>query len=81
MVELDGKDLFLGLAMVLHSTGTNIEAGNITYEDTKDIYTKVLPEIAAMILEQHSDEEMAEAAKKMGGLLNEIAKEKGVSIS
>ena len=80
-VVLNSQELFLGLAMVLHSTATNIEDGKITYEDAKEVYIKVLPDIAKMILEEHSDDEMIEAAKKMGGLLSEIAKAKGVEIT
>ena len=80
-IELDSQELFLGLAMVLHSTAGNIEEGKLTYEDAREIYIKVLPDIARMVLEEHSDEEMISAAKKMGGLLSEIAKAKGVEIS
>ena len=80
-IELNSQELFLGLAMVLHSTAGNIEEGKLSYEDAKEVYLKVLPEIARMILQEHSDEEMISAAKKMGGLLNEIAKDKGVEIS
>lgn len=80
-IELDSQELFLGLAMVLHSTAGNIEAGKLSYEDAKEVYLKVLPGIARMILEEHTDEEMTSAAKKMGGLLSEIAKDKGVQIS
>ena len=80
-VELNSQGLFLGLAIVLHSTAGNIEEGKLTYEDAKEVYTKVLPDIARMILEEHSEEEMIDAAKKMGGLLSEIAKAKGVEIS
>jgi len=80
-VELNSQELFLGLAMVLHSTAGNIEEGKLSYEEAKEVYIKVLPEIARMILEEHSDDEMIDAAKKMGGLLSEIAKAKGVEIS
>ncbi|HIC45065.1 MAG TPA: hypothetical protein EYO73_12535 [Sulfurimonas sp.] len=80
-VELNSQELFLGLAMVLHSTAGNIEAGKLSYEDAKEVYVKVLPDIARMILEEHTDDEMVDAAKKMGGLLSEIAKAKGVEIS
>lgn len=80
-IELDSQELFLGLAMVLHSTAGNIEEGKLSYEDAREVYIKVLPDIARMILEEHSDEEMISAAKKMGGLLSEIAKAKGVQIS
>ena len=80
-VELNSQELFLGLAMVLHSTAGNIENKKMSYEDAKEIYTKVLPDIAKMVLEEHSDEEMIAVAKKMGALLNEIAKSKGVSIT
>jgi len=80
-IELNAQELFLGLAMVLHSTGVNIENEKMSYEDAREIYTKVLPDIAKMVLEEHSDEEMIEAAKKMGALLNEIAKSKGVEIT
>lgn len=79
-VELNSQELFLGLAMVLHSTAGNIENGKISFEDAKEIYIKVLPDIARMILEEHTEDEMISAAKKMGGLLNEIAKSKGVEI-
>ena len=80
-IELDSQELFLGLAMVLHSTAGNIEEGKISYEDAREIYIKVLPDIARMILEEPRDEEMISAAKKMGGLLSEIAKAKGVEIT
>ncbi len=80
-IELNSQELFLGLAMVLHSTAGNIQEGKLSYEDAKEVYLKVLPEIARMILQEHSDDEMIDAAKKMGGLLNEIAKDKGVEIS
>ena len=79
-VELNSQELFLGLAMVLHSTAGNIENEKLSYEDAKEIYIKVLPDIARMILEEHTEEEMISAAKKMGGLLNEIAKSKGIEI-
>jgi hypothetical protein len=79
-VELNSQELFLGLAMVLHSTAGNIENEKLTYEDAKEIYIKVLPDIARMILQEHTEEEMISAAKKMGGLLNEIAKSKGIEI-
>jgi len=80
-IALNGQELFLGLAMVLHSTAGNIENKKMSYEDAKEIYTKVLPDIAKMVLEEHSDEEMIAVAKKMGALLNEIAKSKGVTIT
>ena len=80
-VELNSQELFLGLAMVLHSTAGNIEDEKMTYEDAREIYIKVLPDIARMILQEHSEEEMVDAAKKMGGLLSEIAKAKGVEIT
>ena len=80
-VELNAQELFLGLAMVLHSTGVNIENKKMSYEDAREIYTKVLPDIAKMVLEEHSDEEMIAVAKKMGALLNEIAKSKGVLLT
>lgn len=80
-VELNSQELFLGLAMVLHSTAGNIEDGKLSYEDAKEIYIKVLPDIARMILQEHSEDEMVDAAKKMGGLLSEIAKAKGVEIT
>ncbi|QSZ41090.1 hypothetical protein GJV85_02810 [Sulfurimonas aquatica] len=80
-VELNAKELFLGLAMVLHSTAGNIENQKMSYEDARELYTKVLPDISRMILEEHSDDEMISAAKKMGALLNEIAKSKGVEIT
>ena len=80
-VELNSQELFLGLAMVLHSTAGNIENKKMSYEDAKELYTKVLPNISQMILEEHSDEEMISAAKKMGALLNEVAKSKGIEIT
>jgi len=80
-IELDAKELFLGFAMVLHSTAGNIENKKMSYEDAKELYTKVLPDIARMVLEEHSDEDMISAAKKMGALLSEIAKSKGVEIT
>ena len=80
-VELNSQELFLGLAMVLHSTAGNIDDGKLSYEDAKEIYIKVLPDIARMILQEHSEDEMVDAAKKMGGLLSEIAKAKGVEIT
>ena len=80
-VELNAQELLLGLTMVLHSTAGNIENKKMSYEDARELYTKVLPDIARMVLEEHSDEEMISAAKKMGALLNEVAKSKGVEIT
>ena len=80
-VALNPQELFLGLSMVLHSTAGNIESKKMSYEDARELYTKVLPDISRMVLEEHSDEEMIEAAKKMGALLSEIAKDKGVKIT
>ena len=80
-VELDGKELFLGLAMVLHSTGTNIREGKMGFDEARALYIDVLPAISRMVLEEHSDEEMIAAAKKMGELLTEVAKDQNIRIS
>ena len=80
-LELDSNELFLGLAMVLHSTGSNIKEGKMSLEESRQLYVDILPAIARMILEDSSDEAMIEAAKKMGDLLTEVAKDQGASIS
>ncbi len=80
-LELDSNELFLGLAMVLHSTGSNIKEGKMSLDDSRALYVDILPAIARMVLEESSDEAMIEAAKKMGDLLTEVAKDQGSSIS
>lgn len=80
-VELDAQELFLGLAMVLHSTGNNIKEGKMGYEEARALYIDVLPAISRMILEERSDEEMIAAAKKMGDLLTEVAKDHNVPLT
>jgi len=80
-LELDSNELFLGLAMVLHSTGSNIKEGKMSLEESRQLYVDILPAIARMVLEDSSDEAMIEAAKKMGDLLTEVAKDQSVSIS
>lgn len=80
-VELDAKELFLGLAMVLHSTGSNIKEGKMVYDEARALYIDVLPAISRMILEEHSDEEMIAAAKKMGDLLTEVAKDHNIPLT
>jgi len=80
-LELDSNELFLGLAMVLHSTGSNIKEGKMSLEESRQLYVDILPAIARMVLEDSSDEAMIEAAKKMGDLLTEVAKDQGASIS
>ena len=80
-LELDSNELFLGLAMVLHSTGNNIKEGKMSLDDSRALYVDILPAISRMILEDHSDEEMIAAAKKMGELLTEVAKDQGTAIS
>ncbi len=80
-VELDSKELFVGLAMVLHSTGSNIKEGKMSYEDARALYIDVLPAISRMILEEHTDEEMIASAKKMGELLTQVAKDQNISIT
>ena len=80
-LELDSNELFLGLAMVLHSTGNNIKEGKMSLDDSRALYVDILPAIARMVLEDSSDEAMIEAAKKMGDLLTEVAKDQGASIS
>ncbi len=80
-LELDSNELFLGLAMVLHSTGNNIKEGKMSLDDSRALYVDILPAIARMVLEETSDEEMIDAAKKMGDLLTEVAKDQNISIS
>ena len=80
-LELDSNELFLGLAMVLHSTGNNIKEGKMPYDDARQLYVDILPAIARMVLEDSSDEKMIDAAKKMGDLLTEVAKDQGSTIS
>jgi len=80
-LELDSNELFLGLAMVLHSTGNNIKEGKMSLDDSRALYVDILPAIARMVLEDSNDEAMIDAAKKMGDLLTEVAKDQGVSIS
>lgn len=80
-LELDSNELFLGLAMVLHSTGNNIKEGKMSLDDSRALYVDILPAIARMVLEESSDEAMIDAAKKMGDLLTEVAKDQGSSIS
>ena len=80
-LELDSNELFLGLAMVLHSTGNNIKEGKMSLDDSRALYVDILPAIARMVLEDSSDEAMIDAAKKMGDLLTEVAKDQGSSIS
>jgi len=80
-LELDSNELFLGLAMVLHSTGNNIKEGKMTLDDSRALYVDILPAIARMVLEESDDEAMIDAAKKMGDLLTEVAKDQNISIS
>ena len=80
-LELDSNELFLGLAMVLHSTGNNIKEGKMSLDDSRALYVDILPAIARMVLEDSTDEAMIEAAKKMGDLLTEVAKDQNISIS
>jgi len=79
-LELDAKELFVGLAMVLHSTGSNIKEGKMSFDEARPLFVDVLPAISRMILEDHTDEEMIAAAKKMGDLLTEVAKDQGTTI-
>jgi len=79
-LELDSNELFLGLAMVLHSTGNNIKEGKMSLDESRALYVDILPAIARMILEDSSDEAMIAAAKKMGDLLTEVAKDQGTAI-
>ena len=80
-LELDSNELFLGLAMVLHSTGNNIKEGKMSLDDSRALYVDILPAIARMVLEDSDDEAMIKAAKKMGDLLTEVAKDQNISIS
>ena len=80
-LELDSNELFLGLAMVLHSTGNNIKEGKMDFEESRQLYVDILPAIVRMVLEDSNDEAMIDAAKKMGDLLTEVAKDQGTSIS
>ena len=80
-LELDSNELFLGLAMVLHSTGNNIKEGKMSLDESRALYVDILPAIARMVLEDSSDEAMIDAAKKMGDLLTEVAKDQNVSIA
>ena len=67
--------------MVLHSTGNNIKEGKMSLDESRQLYVDILPAIARMVLEDSNDEAMIEAAKKMGDLLTEVAKDQGAMIS
>jgi hypothetical protein len=79
-IEIDGKDLFIGMSVIISNMKKNIDDGKVTYADMEAVMTMIMPEIADMILEGESAEDIDSSTQKFAGLVAEIAHDLGIEI-
>jgi len=79
-IEIDAKDLFIGMSVIISNMKKNIDDGKVTYAEMEAVMTMIMPEIADLVLEGETPEDIDSSTKKFAGLVAEIAKDKGIEI-
>ena len=79
-IEIDSRDLFIGMSVIIHNMKNNIDEGKVTYAEMEAVMVEILPEVASMILEHETPESIDSATKKFAGLISQIAHDKGIEI-
>lgn len=79
-IEIDAKDLFIGLSVIIHNMKKNIDEGKTTYAQMEAVMVEILPEVAQMILEHETPQAIDAATKKFAGLIAQIANDKNIPI-
>lgn len=79
-IEIDAKDLFIGMSVIISNMKNNIDEGKVTYAEMEAVMTMILPEVANMVLEGESAEAIDSSTKKFAGLIAEIAQDLKIEI-
>jgi len=79
-IEIDARDLFIGMSVIISNMKQNIDDGKVTYAEMEAVMTMIMPEVANMVLEGESAEKIDESTKKFAGLIAEIANDQGIEI-
>ncbi|KIM11061.1 MAG: hypothetical protein KU37_08125 [Sulfuricurvum sp. PC08-66] len=80
-IEIDARDIFIGMSVILHNMRKNIAEGKTTYAQMEAVIVEILPEVAQMVLEHESPEVIEASTKRFSGLLGQIAMDKGIEIA
>jgi len=79
-IEIDARDLFIGMSVIISNMKKNIDDGKVTYAEMEAVMTMIMPEVANMVLEGESEETIDASTKKFAGLIAEIAHDQGIEI-
>ncbi len=79
-IEIDSKDLFIGMSVIIDNMKKNIDSGKLSYADMEAVMTIIMPEITSMILEHESKEDIDKATKNFAGLIAQIAHDHNIEI-
>ena len=79
-IEIDSKDLFIGMSLIISNMKQNIDEGKVTYAEMEAVMTEIMPEIANLVLEHETPETIDESTQKFAGLFAQIASDKGIEI-
>ncbi len=79
-IEIDSRDLFIGMSVIISNMKQNIDDGKVTYADMEAVMTMIMPEVANMVLEGETPETIDASTQKFAGLIAEIAHDQGIEI-
>lgn len=79
-IEIDAKDLFIGMSVIIDNMKKNIDSDKVSYAEMETVMVEIMPEIAAMVLEHESPEDIQASAERFTGLIAQIAHDKGIEI-
>lgn len=79
-IEIDARDLFIGMSVIISNMKNNIDEGKVTYAEMEAVMTMIMPEVANMVLEGETAEAIDASTKKFAGLIAEIANDQGIEI-
>ena len=79
-IEIDARDLFIGMSVIISNMKKNIDDGKVTYAEMEAVMTMIMPEVANMVLEGETPEAIDASTKKFAGLIAEIANDQGIEI-
>ena len=79
-IEIDARDLFIGMSVIISNMKQNIDDGKVTYAEMEAVMTMIMPEVANMVLEGETPEAIDASTKKFAGLIAEIANDQGIEI-
>lgn len=79
-IEIDSRDLFIGMSVIIDNMKKNIDSKKLTYMDMEAVMTIIMPEIASLVLEHEDPEVIENASKNFAGLIAQIAQDHNIEI-